>query len=436
MPARNRWRTVVTAAVLASAGLAAPELAAAPVKKVLILGIDGCRPDALRKANTPNLDALVADGYSTFNARTCRHSHSGPAWSSILAGIWEEKHLILDNTFRPKDLIRYPPLFVRLKEKMPAARSAIIVDWPPLREHLSAGTYRADLITTPNSRDFPAQDAMVTARAVQFLGTEDPDVLFVYWVNVDETGHASGFSPDNANYIAAIENVDGQVGMVLGALRRRPTFADEDWLIITTTDHGGTERAHGRDIPEHTTIFLFVSGPSARKGTATESAAAVDVAATALAHMLGGPSAVAPSWGLDGRVFGLAAAVVPTADGAAADARGTPDPDGGAAPEEGSNGAAVDARAGGADRAAPTTPGDAAPGTTPGKDAASAAADAPVPPTGSDPTPPGPVAPPRSKPPRSGGCSLAYGGGPAAPGLAVAAWMTVLRRRRGPRGRR
>jgi hypothetical protein len=279
---------------------------AAPAKKVLILAIDGCRPDALVKARTPNLDALVSDGYSTFEARTCRHSRSGPGWSSILGGVWEEKHLVQDNSFSPQNLSKYPPLFVRLKERRPDAKSAMIVDWAPLRQHLSAGTYRADLLTTPNSRDFPAQDALVTKRAVDFLATESPDVLFVYWVNVDETGHATGFSPDSPPYIAAIEKVDEQVGAVLGALRRRPSYRDEDWLIITTTDHGGTGSAHGSDIPLHTTTFLFVSGPSARRGRASEPAFAVDVAATALAHLLGGAEMLSPAWSLDGRVFGLA----------------------------------------------------------------------------------------------------------------------------------
>jgi hypothetical protein len=93
---------------------------------------------------------------------------------------------------------------------------------------------------------------------------------------------------------------------VLGALRRRPSYRDEDWLIITTTDHGGTGSAHGSDIPLHTTTFLFVSGPSARRGRASEPAFAVDVAATALAHLLGGAEMLSPAWSLDGRVFGLA----------------------------------------------------------------------------------------------------------------------------------
>ena len=31
-------------------------------RKVLMIGIDGCRPDALNLANTPNIDSLIDNG--------------------------------------------------------------------------------------------------------------------------------------------------------------------------------------------------------------------------------------------------------------------------------------------------------------------------------------------------------------------------------------
>jgi membrane-anchored protein YejM (alkaline phosphatase superfamily) len=36
--------------------------AASQPRKVLIIGIDGVRTDALQQANTPNIDALIASG--------------------------------------------------------------------------------------------------------------------------------------------------------------------------------------------------------------------------------------------------------------------------------------------------------------------------------------------------------------------------------------
>ncbi|MHC4743051.1 MAG: hypothetical protein ACYS8Z_14135, partial [Planctomycetota bacterium] len=64
-------------------------------KHALIIGIDGCRPDALIAADTPNLDSLMAGGSWTMDAfsggilgtSTQQATSSGPAWSSILTGV-------------------------------------------------------------------------------------------------------------------------------------------------------------------------------------------------------------------------------------------------------------------------------------------------------------------------------------------------------------
>jgi 3-hydroxy-3-methylglutaryl CoA synthase len=42
--------------------MAWPAVAAEPVKKVLVIGIDGCRFDALKQADAPHLDALMEAG--------------------------------------------------------------------------------------------------------------------------------------------------------------------------------------------------------------------------------------------------------------------------------------------------------------------------------------------------------------------------------------
>ena len=46
-------------------------------RKVLIIGIDGARSDALQQANTPNLDALIAGGLYTYDAYVDPNYFSG-----------------------------------------------------------------------------------------------------------------------------------------------------------------------------------------------------------------------------------------------------------------------------------------------------------------------------------------------------------------------
>ena len=90
-------------AACAPADRAAPESEAAPPRpKVLLIGMDGVRPDVLAEVPTPNLDALAATGAFTATARTGMPSISGPGWSSMLGGVWPEKHGVVDNDFTGK----------------------------------------------------------------------------------------------------------------------------------------------------------------------------------------------------------------------------------------------------------------------------------------------------------------------------------------------
>jgi hypothetical protein len=53
---------------------------------------------------------------------------------------------------------------------------------------------------------------------------------------------------------------------VLTALRARPKYADEKWLILATTDHGGRGKNHGGQTPEERTIWMIASGGDAPRG--------------------------------------------------------------------------------------------------------------------------------------------------------------------------
>ncbi|MFQ6047327.1 MAG: alkaline phosphatase family protein, partial [Gemmatimonadales bacterium] len=66
-------------------------------KKVLLIGLDGVRVDILAQAATPNIDALIANGTFSEWARTGTPTVSGPGWSSMLTGVWPEKHGVHSN---------------------------------------------------------------------------------------------------------------------------------------------------------------------------------------------------------------------------------------------------------------------------------------------------------------------------------------------------
>jgi arylsulfatase A-like enzyme len=261
--------------------------------KVLVIGIDGCRPDALKKARTPHLDELIRRGTFNGQAQTGDITVSGPGWSSLLTGVWRAKHGVRDNQFEGANFKAYPPFFRRLQEHQPQAFTASVVHWAPINTAILA---EAEVTITAN------EDRQIVARAEEVLQHFHADAVFVHFDEVDAAGHRHGFHPSVEPYVRAIEQTDAYVGRLLAAVRRREAYEQENWLVLVSTDHGGSGKEHGRNVPEHRTIFLIVSGPSAKRGPLEPAPAVVDVAATALQH-LGVP--LDPRWGLDGRPVGL-----------------------------------------------------------------------------------------------------------------------------------
>ena len=267
--------------------------------KVLIIGLDGLRSDALLAADAPNLHALIADGCFTDQSHTGAPTVSGPGWSSVLCGVWHIKHGVKDNTFRGANYTQYPHMFARLKEVRPELKLASWVTWEEIEKYIVPSS--TDIHVFYSYKDHG--DEKNSLRAASDLSSADIDLGFYYVSDIDETGHNSGFHPAIPEYMAAIKTADEQVGKVLAAIRSRPTYGDENWLYILTPDHGGTiDGSHGRDVDAHRRIFYAVSGASAARGTIRDTVNQVDVMPTVLAHLGIAPR---PEWNLDGRVRGL-----------------------------------------------------------------------------------------------------------------------------------
>lgn len=280
-------------AILASLAVAPARADSPSHKKALIIGIDGCRPDALLAARAPRLHELIKHGAFSDKAQTGDMTSSGSGWGSLLTGVWREKHGVRGNEFKLANFGEYPDLLARVKKARPAAFVASIVHWEPIQKQI---VKRADVTAAFKT------DAQVARAACALLAEKNPDVLFVHLDDVDGAGHKHGFDLKQPRYLEAIAKTDEYVGALLDALTRRKSHDREDWLIVVSTDHGGSEKGHGRNIPEHRTIFLIVSGKSAARGTIEPAPAIVDIAPTVLQH-LGIP--IDAKWGLDGKAVGL-----------------------------------------------------------------------------------------------------------------------------------
>ena len=274
--------------------------------KVLLIGIDGVRPDVLAEVPTPNLDALAEAGWFTDRALTTTPSVSGPSWSSMLTGVWPDKHGVTDNSFEGRDYAAYPSFLARAEGIRPETATFTALDWMPLAElpgdpgpALPVGI---DVREVFDGYDlgWDVADGEVAARAARHLGEADPDAMFVYLGNPDETSHRTGSI--GSEYREAIALADRHVGMMVDAIRERPGYEHEDWLVLVSTDHGRrADGGHGGDSPEEMTIFILGSGPATADWPAPGPANIVDVAAAALDHL---GFEIDPAWEFDGVPLG------------------------------------------------------------------------------------------------------------------------------------
>ncbi len=221
-------------------------------KKALIIGIDGVRADAFIQAQTPNLDALITNGIYSPNALNNDITISGPGWSAILCGVWSPKHLVTGNDFTINDYENYPSIFRHAEEFDPSINTLSICHWDPINDYI-----------VQNYADFKlnvSSDAEVSSQASSYISSNDPDLIFLHFDDVDHAGHSYGFDPNSTQYMNAIETADSQIGPVINAIEQRPNYANEDWLILVTSDHGGVGTSHGGTSIEHQEVPFIVSG--------------------------------------------------------------------------------------------------------------------------------------------------------------------------------
>ncbi len=279
-------------------------------RHVLIIGIDGCRPDSIAEAEAPHLQKLIGEGVITYQAiaggdrfgPANQATSSGPGWSSILTGGWRDKHGVANNNFTGNRFQDYPHFFRRLKESEPKACLSSIVSWNPIDTDIVAPVaaftdYRGKGIGS----NYSVRDRWVCDDAVRHLGSANPDVLFLHFDQVDGAGHASGFTSSNNAYLQAIANVDGMIGEVLNAINERPNRDEEKWLVLVTTDHGGLGTSHGGQSEDEREIFLIASGDGTSPVVSQESPGHTAIPPTVFEY-LGVP--VSEEWGWE-PAFGL-----------------------------------------------------------------------------------------------------------------------------------
>lgn len=235
-----------------------PQRPFAEIRHVLIMSVDGMRPDLLLRGGTPNMHKLFANGSYSFWARSTELSITLPSHTSMLTGVTPEKHGITWNDDSQLDVYPKYPSILDLAHQAGYTTSLV------------TGKSKLAVLVRPGNADFlsvPKQgqredDTAVAQHAAQIIRRDKPEVMMIHFGDNDKLGHAIGWGTPEQMAVLAI--ADKGIGQVLQALDDAGLTGET--LIILTADHGGTGRWHGPNDPRARHIPWIASGPRIRKG--------------------------------------------------------------------------------------------------------------------------------------------------------------------------
>ncbi|MBM3114861.1 PAN domain-containing protein [Jeongeupia naejangsanensis] len=231
-------------------------------KHVLLIGIDGLRGDAIGCSGcvaTPALSALIQGGAVHHNllAGGSQATVSGPGWATNFTGFWADQHGVTSNDIT-QPLLK-PHVFDQIKQAYPTATTAVVADWANLTHNLLPK--QADYVVSNEAKNSQqATDAVKRWLAM----SNAPTAIFYYLHNVDI--HATSYDPLNANYQSKIAGEDAQIQQVLNALAARPNYANEEWLIVVASDHGGINSSHGGQTAQERDAILILNSTWQKNG--------------------------------------------------------------------------------------------------------------------------------------------------------------------------
>ncbi len=221
-----------------------PDSARQP-QTLILVSVDGFRWDYPEKANTPNLDALMARGVRARALIPCFPTKTFPNHYTIVTGLYPEHHGIIANNILDPELGRFrlsnreavrdprwwggEPIWVTA-EKQDVITAACF--WPG-----SETAIKGVLPTYWYAYDGSLPNEARIQQLLDWLDLPEPKrprLLTTYFSFVDDAGHEGG--PDSEAVRRAIAEVDRLIGLLLDALRRRGRL--EAVNLIVLSDHG------------------------------------------------------------------------------------------------------------------------------------------------------------------------------------------------------
>ena len=195
-------------------------------RRFITIVIDGCRADRLLEAHTPYIDRLRREGVDYTNTSTVYPARTVTGFSSMFTGAPPRVHGMSSN-FVPSLGVKCESIFDALGSGGLSGKLVGIA-------HLVDAFGEQDIETVTAVTNNNEIDEALAARARTVIQRDDPDLLVLQLLSVDQTGHARGSYNDE--YLNKIEESDRIIERFL-AWCDSVGYLEEATVLITA-DHG------------------------------------------------------------------------------------------------------------------------------------------------------------------------------------------------------
>lgn len=263
---------------------------------VLVIGVDGTNLSRVlaHPELTTNFFKLIQGSTTAASTIVGHTTISNPSWSSILTGAWGEKTGVINNVFTPWTYSKWPTVFTQLETLNSAIETTSIANWNVISAIAASGLGVDNLVNVPEQENDPrwleADDLVgeYTEAAIAAASADVANLIFSYFVGVDENGHLYG--GDSPEYLEALANFDENLGLIMAAVDDWEDLTGEQWTIMMVTDHGHQPQkgfGHGFQSPDETSTFVIANSPGLfTEGGVNLKYSIVDVTPTVM-HLFG-----------------------------------------------------------------------------------------------------------------------------------------------------
>ena len=259
-------------------GAAARPMRGRVTDHVIVISVDGLRPDAIAKYGATHMQRLMREGRYSLTAQTISISRTLPSHTSMLTGVDADVHGIHWNSDKTGQFgyVKVPTVF-GLAHNAGFSTAAV---FSKTKFHHLAPPQTIDFVKAPKGKlallPWPSQ--RTADFATEHLRGSTPNLMFIHIAEADFAAHQFGWM--SRAYGQAVREADLAIGRIIEQADTR--FGRGGYTVIVTADHGGHGKTHGSTDPLDTTIPWIVWGAGVQPGTPLNGIRTMDTAATAL----------------------------------------------------------------------------------------------------------------------------------------------------------